>query len=151
MCPKQRWYQESRMSQRSRRTLTGWVIWLVLAAVIGSCVVPGSAFAGVLSAHTEPAIAITGRWICPAGTTPIRHDRETTSRDRYGEHRSTAHELHCRDTDGTIVLRDPFSYVVLWLGLAALVGVTVTLLSVVIAGVPGAWLINRRIDASGTR
>jgi hypothetical protein len=131
--------------------LTGCALWVALAAVIGGCVVPGSAFAGVLTAHTQPAIAITGRWVCPAGTDPIRHERETTSRDRYGEHRSTAYEVHCRDASGMIVARDPFTYVVLWLGLTTLLGAAVTLPVVAVVGMPGLWLLKRRVDPPGSR
>lgn len=139
------------MDRRTRPMVTGCTLWLVLIVAIGGCMLPASAFAGVLTAHTEPAIAITGRWVCPAGTDPIRHERETTSRDRYGEHRSTAYEVHCRDASGTIVARDPFTYVVLWLGLATLLGAAATLPVVVVIGMPASWLLKRRFDSSGSR
>jgi len=121
---------------------SGCIVWVILVGLVSSCILPVSFFVGGFTSFTTPAIQITGKIICPSGTTPTSYSYETTSRDEYGNYTpSTAYELHCLDAQGKVVKNDPIGYAFLWDGIILAAGlILAAIISLVIAAPAGALI-----------
>ncbi|MBN8579754.1 MAG: hypothetical protein J0L96_03715 [Anaerolineae bacterium] len=135
------------MNNAKTSTVSGCVIWFLLIAIIGSCVMPVFFLAGTLSSFTDFAVQTMGGWLCPDGTTPEKYTYQTTMSDEYGNPRpATAYELHCVDASGDVVKTDPIAYAFIWVGIIALLGVVLTGVLAFVFAVPGGMLVTRLLN-----
>lgn len=127
--------------------VSGCIVWFVLIAFIGSCVMPVALAAGSLTSSTDFVIVNVGTFICPEGTAPRRHSYQTTINSEYGVARpATAYELHCEDSNGDVVQTDPIAYAFIWVGVVALLGVVLTGVLALVFAVPGGMLVTRLLN-----
>jgi hypothetical protein len=126
--------------------VSGCVVWIVLIAVLGGCILPCSFIVGSITSSSEYAIQTTGKAICPEGTAPESYSYETTTTDEYGNTQpTTAYELHCVDSNGEVVKTDPVVYAFLWDGILVLVGLLLVVgLSFALAAPAGAVIAKFR-------
>ena len=131
------------MKNAGTTAFSGCLIWMLLVAIISTCILPVAMAAGGFSSFSDTAIQTTGKWLCPKDTTPESYSYGTTSLDDNGfEQPATAYELHCVDESGTVVKNDPVMYAFIWIGLFALGGLIVAIILSFIFAVPGGMLVT---------
>jgi hypothetical protein len=85
--------------------------------------------------------------ICPDGTTAESYSYATTTTDENGNSRpSTAYELHCVDTTGAVMKKDPVVYAFLWIGITGVIGLGSAALLAFALAAPAGVLIARLSD-----
>jgi hypothetical protein len=115
------------MSKTKTTAFSGCLIWLLLIAVIGGCVMPVAFIVGGVTSTTDFVIENVGAFICPEGTAPRSYSYQTTTTDEFGNARpSTAYELHCEDSNGEVVQTDPGGYAFIGVAIVALLGAALT-------------------------
>jgi ABC-type glycerol-3-phosphate transport system permease component len=125
-------------------TLSGCIIWMISIGMIASCILPIFSIIGSASSFSEFAIRITGKIICPDGTTPTSYSYQTTTTDEFGNSLpATGYELHCIDEAGTVVKSDPVGYAFLWVGLFALVGLIISIILAFLLAAPLGVMIGK--------
>jgi len=135
------------MNNVKTTAISGCVIWFLLISIIASCAMPVFFLAGSLSSFSETSINLTGKWLCPKGTTPHRNVYSTTSLDEFGNPEpATAYELQCMDSNGTVVKTDPVFYSFLWIGIWAGLGLTFSVVLTMIFAVPGGMLVTKLLE-----
>ena len=135
------------MNSMKTGAISGCVVWILLMAVLGSCILPCFFIVGSITSFSGYAIQTTGKFLCPEGTAPESYSYQTTRTDENGNTQpTTAYELHCVDSNGEVVKTDPIVYAFLWDGIFALVGLLVVVgLSFALAAPAGA-LIGRFLN-----
>jgi len=135
------------MNNARTTAISGCIIWFLLISIISSCVMPIFFVVGVVSSFSAPAIKITGRVLCPEGTTPESYSYPSTTVDEFGNPESgTAYELHCVDASGTIVKNDPVVYSFLWIGVWAVLGLITAVVLTFVFAVPGGMLVTKILN-----
>ncbi|HRQ24176.1 MAG TPA: hypothetical protein PLF42_12185 [Anaerolineales bacterium] len=135
------------MSKAKTTAFSGCLIWFLLIALIGSCVMPVAFVAGGISSASEVAIKTMGGFICPEDTTPKSYSYQSTSIDEFGNSQpSTAYELHCIDAGGEVVKEDPIVFAFGWIGIVALIGLLITVILAFVFAVPGGMLVTRLLE-----
>lgn len=136
------------MSKTKTTAVSGCLIWFVLIAVIGSCVMPVAFVVGSISSTSDYVIENVGVFICPEGTAPRSHSYATTTTDEFGNTQpSTAYELQCEDSNGDIVQTDPIAYAFIWIGIVALLCLVLTGVLAFVFAVPGGMLVTRVLNS----
>lgn len=135
------------MSKTKTTAFSGCLIWLLLIAVIGGCVMPVAFIVGGVTSTTDFVIENVGAFICPEGTAPRSYSYQTTTTDEFGNARpSTAYELHCEDSNGEVVQTDPVGYAFIWVAIVALLGAALTGILAFVFAVPGGLLVTRLLE-----
>ena len=135
------------MNNTKTTAISGCVIWFLLICMISSCVMPIFFIVGSVSSFSEFAIQTTGGWLCPEGTTPESYTYATTTADEFGNQQpSTAYELHCVDSNGTVVKEDPVVYAFIWIGIWAAIGLILSGVLTFIFAVPGGMLVTKVLN-----
>jgi hypothetical protein len=81
-------------------------VWLVLAAVFGTCLLPVAIVVTVFTTTSELAASVVGPMVCPAGSTAIIERVSTTYIDEQGfEREAMGAEMVCADASGEVVAR----------------------------------------------
>ena len=102
---------------------------------------------GSVSSFSEFAIQTTGGWLCPEGTTPESYTYATTTADEFGNQQpSTAYELHCVDSNGTVVKEDPVVYAFIWIGIWGAIGLILSGVLTFVFAVPGGMLVTKILN-----
>ena len=136
------------MKKATTGTLSGCVVWIIAFMAIGVCILPVSMAIGGFTSVSDFAIQQTGRFVCPADTTPTTRTYATTTTDENGNRQpSTAYVLQCQDASGTVVKEDPVGYSFLWIGIITGIGLLLSgILALALAapaGVLAAKFLNR--------
>ena len=135
------------MNNTKTTAISGCVIWFLLICMISSCVMPIFFIVGSVSSFSEFAIQTTGGWLCPEGTTPESYTYATTTADEFGNQQpSTAYELHCVDSSGTVVKEDPLVYAFIWIGIWAVIGLILSGVLTFVFAVPGGMLVTKILN-----
>lgn len=135
------------MDNTKTTAISGCVIWFLLIAAIGSCIMPVFFLIGSLSSFTDFGVQSMGGWLCPEGTTPEKYTHQTTLNDEYGNPRpATAYELHCVDASGEVVKKDPVVYAFIWIGIWSGVGLIVSVVLTFFLAVPGGMLATKVLN-----
>lgn len=130
------------MKPKTTGTLSGCIVWIIVFGILNACFLPISMIAGGFSSASNFAMQTIGPIICPDGTTAQSYSYATTTTDEYGNTQpSTAYELHCVDSNGDTVKKDPVLYAFLWIGMIAVIGlVTAALLAFALAAPAGMFI-----------
>jgi len=140
------------MNNTKAAAVSGCVIWFLLICTISSCVVPVFFIVGSVSSFSDFAIQTTGGWLCPEGTTPESYSYATTTADEFGNQQpSTAYELHCVDSSGTVVKEDPLVYAFIWIGIWAVIGLIISGVLTFVFAVPGGMLVTKILNKLRTQ
>ena len=132
------------MSKTKTTALSGCLIWFILITVIGSCIMPVAFIVGGITSTTDFVIENVGVFICPEGTAPRSYSYQSTTTDEFGNSQpATAYELHCEDSNGDVVQKDPIGYAFIWIGIVALLGLVVTGILSFVFAVPGGMLVTK--------
>ena len=108
------------MKSATTGTISGCVVWLLVFAVLGACLVPMALMIGGFMSGSEFAIRTVAPFICPKDTDGTVYSYSTTSYNDNGVAvPATAYELHCVDSSGTVVKEDPILFAFMWEGIAA--------------------------------
>ena len=135
------------MKKSSTGVIAGCLVWLLAFGVISVCIVPIFMVVGGITSASDFAINITGKIICPDGTTPESYSYATTTRDENGNsHPSTAYELHCVTANGEVLKNDPVGYSFMWIGIFVLVGLIVTGGLAFLLAAPAGVLISKLLN-----
>ena len=135
------------MNNTKTTAISGCVIWFLLICMISSCVMPIFFIVGSVSSFSEFAIQTTGGWLCPDGTTPESYTYATTTADEFGNQQpSTAYELHCVDSNGTVVKEDPVVYAFIWIGIWGVIGLILSGVLTFVFAVPGGMLVTKVLN-----
>ena len=135
------------MNNAKTTAISGCVIWFLLICMISSCVMPVFVIVGSVSSFSEFAIQTTGGWLCPEGTTPESYTYATTTADEFGNQQpSTAYELHCVDSNGTVVKEDPVVYAFIWIGIWGAIGLILSGVLTFVFAVPGGMLVTKVLN-----
>ena len=135
------------MNNAKSTAVSGCVIWFLLICIISSCVMPVFFIVGSVSSFSEFAIQTTGGWLCPEGTTPESYTYATTTADEFGNQQpSTAYELHCVDSNGTVVKEDPVVYAFIWIGIWGAIGLILSGVLTFVFAVPGGMLVTKILN-----
>jgi ABC-type glycerol-3-phosphate transport system permease component len=135
------------MNNTKTTAISGCVIWFLLICMISSCVMPIFFIVGSVSSFSEFAIQTTGGWLCPEGTTPESYTYATTTADEFGNQQpSTAYELHCVDSNGTVVKEDPVVYAFIWIGIWGAIGLILSGVLTFVFAVPGGMLVTKVLN-----
>ena len=135
------------MNNAKSTAVSGCVIWFLLICIISSCVMPVFFIVGSVSSFSEFAIQTTGGWLCPEGTMPESYTYATTTADEFGNQQpSTAYELHCVDSSGTVVKEDPVVYAFIWIGIWGAIGLILSGVLTFVFAVPGGMLVTKILN-----
>jgi ABC-type glycerol-3-phosphate transport system permease component len=135
------------MKNSTAGTLSGCVVWIVVMGIVLSCILPVFFIIGSFTSFSEYAVTFTGKYVCPAGTTPQGYTYETTTTDEYGHQQpAIAKELHCIDQAGTVVKNDPIVYAFLWIGIFALLGLILSGILAFALAAPAGVLVTRILN-----
>ncbi len=135
------------MNNAKTTAVSGCVIWFLLICTISSCVMPVFFIVGSVSSFSDFAIRTTGGWLCPEGTTPESYSYATTTTDEFGNTQpSTAYELHCVDSSGTVVKEDPVVYAFTWIGIWGVIGLILSGVLTFVFAVPGGMLVTKILN-----
>lgn len=128
-------------------TLSGFIVWIIACGLISSCLAPTAMMIGSFTSFSDFAIRLTGRFICPEGTTPDVRSYATTTTDEYGNSQpATAYVLQCLNTGGTVVKEDPVGYAFLWMGILAAIGLLLSVVLAFVLAAPAGVLISRFLN-----
>jgi hypothetical protein len=128
-------------------TASGCVVWIILFCLLGSCLFPAAMLAGGFTSVTNFAMQTVGTFICPEGTAGQSYSYATTTTDEFGNPQpSTAYELHCVDSNGEVVKKDPVLYAFLWMGGIVLIGLVIAALLAFVLAAPAGVLIARVLN-----
>ena len=137
------------MKSAKTSAASGCLVWVLSMGFIAACVLPISIVIGSLTSFSQSAINITGKYLCPDGTTPESYSYQTTATDEFGNTQpSTAYELHCIDQGGEVVKEDPIVYSFLWIGVFALIGLVFSGILAFALAAPAGVLIGRLLTRS---
>lgn len=135
------------MKNRTAGTLSGCVIWIVVAGILGSCIIPILSVVGSVTSFSQYAINTTGNYLCPEGTTPESYTYDTTTTDDFGNPQpATGVELHCVDQNGNVVKKDPVLYAFIWIGVFMLIGLIISGILAFVFAAPAGVLITRLLN-----
>jgi hypothetical protein len=136
------------MNNAKTTAVSGCIIWFLLITFISSCIMPVSFAVGGVTSSTNFVIENVGTFLCPEGTAPRRHTYQTTTPDEYGNPRpATAYELHCEDSNGEVVEKDPIAYAFIWIAICAVIGFIVSVILTFVLSVPGGMLVTRVLNS----
>jgi hypothetical protein len=128
-------------------TLSGCVVWIIVFGVVNLCFVPAAMMIGGFTSVTNFAMQTVGTFICPEGTAGQSYSYATTTTDEFGNSQpSTAYELHCVDSNGEVVKKDPVLYAFLWMGGFVGIGLIAAALIAFALAAPAGVLIARVLD-----
>jgi len=114
------------MEMRSKRSLSGCLIWIIAFLLVSGCLVPVSLFvSGMSTFFSEDLIAPTlGPYLCPVNTNAEIITYDSTIIDQDGFTRaSTSYEMICKSPDGITVENLGGSYALIWSGIFVVVSV----------------------------
>ncbi|MBE7436391.1 MAG: hypothetical protein HS100_20920 [Anaerolineales bacterium] len=136
------------MNNKTTTAVSGCLIWFLLITIIGSCIMPVAFAVGGVTSSTDFVIVNVGAFLCPEGTAPRSYSYQTTTTDEYGNTRpSTAYELHCEDSNGEVVEKDPIAYAFIWIGICAVIGLIISAVLTFILAVPGGMLVTKVLNS----
>lgn len=111
------------MKTTTAGTVSGCIVWIIVFGILSLCLFPVSMMIGGFTAPSQLAMQTLGPMLCPEGTTAESYSYPSTTTDEYGNTQpSTAYELHCVDSAGTVVKEDPVQFAFLWTGIMAAAG-----------------------------
>ncbi len=126
---------------------SGCVVWIIVFGILSSCLFPAAMMIGGFTSVTNFAMETVGTFICPEGTVGRSYSYATTTTDEFGNSQpSTAYELHCVDSNGEVVKKDPILYAVLWTGSIVVIGLVSAALLAFALAAPAGLLIARVLD-----
>lgn len=132
------------MNPKSTGAVSGCLIWILVFGVISSCLAPLGMIVGGVTSVSNFAMQTIAPLICPEGTTAESYSYATTSVDEFGNTQpSTAYELHCVDSTGTVVKEDPVLYAFLWMGIIVVLGLVIAAGLAFFLATPAGVLISR--------
>ncbi len=132
------------MKSTTTGAVSGCIVWVIVFAVISSCLLPAAMMIGGFTSASNFAIDFTGQFLCPQGTKPVSYSYATTTTDEYGNRQpSTAYELHCIDASGEVVKEDPIAFAFLWIGIIAATGLAIGAILAFLLAAPAGMLIAR--------
>lgn len=134
------------MNPKSTGAVSGCLIWILVFGVISSCLAPLGMIVGGVTSVSNFAMQTIAPLICPEGTTAESYSYATTSVDEFGNTQpSTAYELHCVDSTGTVVKEDPVLYAFLWMGIIVVLGLVIAAGLAFFLATPAGVLISRML------
>lgn len=134
------------MNPKSTGAVSGCLIWILVFGVISSCLAPLGMIVGGVTSASNFAMQTIAPLICPEGTTAESYSYATTSVDEFGNTQpSTAYELHCVDSTGTVVKEDPVLYAFLWMGIIVVLGLVIAAGLAFFLATPAGVLISRML------
>jgi hypothetical protein len=135
------------MKNRTTGALSACLVWVLLAGILSSCILPVFFVVGSVTSFSQYAIQLTGNYLCPEGTTPEGYTYDTTTTDDFGNAQpATGMELHCVDQNGTVVKNDPVLYAFIWIGVFALTGLIISGILAFVFAAPAGVLITRLLN-----
>jgi hypothetical protein len=135
------------MNNAKTGTLSGCIIWIIVFGTLSFCFLPASMMIGGFTSATNFAMQTVGSLICPEGTAGQSYSYPTTTTDEFGNSQpSTAYELHCIDTNGKVVKKDPILFAFLWMGSVVVIGLGLAALLAFALAAPAGVLIARVWD-----
>lgn len=135
-----------KISMKSAQTgaISGCVVWIVVFGLLSVCLLPLSMMVGGFTSVTNIAMQTVAPLICPEGTSAQAHSYATTRTDEFGNSQpSTAYEMHCVDSNGTVVKRDPILYAFFWTGSFAVAALLASAALALALAAPAGILITR--------
>ena len=127
--------------------ISGCIVWIIVFGTLGLCLFPIAMMVGGFTSVSDFAMQTVAPLICPEGTTAESYSYATTTTDEFGNSQpSTAYEMHCVDTSGTVVKEDPVLYAFLWTGIMAVIGLVIAALLAFALAAPAGVLIARVLD-----
>lgn len=134
------------MNPKSTGAVSGCLIWILVFGVISSCLAPLGMIVGGVTSASNFAMQTIAPLICPEGTTAESYSYATTTQDEFGNTQpSTAYELHCVDSSGTVVKEDPVLYAFLWMGIMVAIGLVIAAGLAFFLAAPAGVLISRML------
>jgi len=76
---------------------SGCVVWILLIGVLSMCILSSSIIVGIGAPPDEFTLHTTGKFLCPAGSTPETYVHE------WGVDRIKDYEIYCVDADGHVM------------------------------------------------
>lgn len=135
------------MKTTAAGTVSGCIVWIIVFGGLSLCLFPIAVMIGGFTAPSQLAMQTLGPLLCPAGTTAESYSYPSTTTDEYGNSQpSTAYEMHCIDTNGTIVKKDPVSYAFLWTEITAILGLAIAALLALVLAAPVGVVIVRLLN-----
>ena len=135
------------MKPATTGTVSGCIIWLIVFALLSSCLLPVGMVIGGFTSVTDFAMQTLEPLICPDGTTAKSRSYATTTTDDFGNSQpSTAYVMQCVDVNGGAVKEDPVAYAFIWIGIIAGIGLILAGILAFVFAAPAGVLITRLID-----
>lgn len=128
-------------------TVSGCLVWIVVFGILSLCFFPAAMMIGGFTSVSNFAMKTIGTFICPEGTVGQPYSYPTTTTDEFGNSQpSTAYEMHCVDTNGEVVKKDPIVYAFLWMGAMVVSGLGVAALLAFLLAAPAGMLIAKVLN-----
>ena len=135
------------MKPATTGTVSGCIIWLIVFALLSSCLLPVGMVIGGFTSVTDFAMQTLEPLICPDGTTAKSRSYATTTTDDFGNSQpSTAYVMQCVDVNGGVVKEDPVAYAFIWISIIAGIGLILAGILALVFAAPAGVLIKRLIN-----
>jgi ABC-type glycerol-3-phosphate transport system permease component len=133
-------------------TVSGCIVWIILFGILSFCFLPAAMTIGGFTSVTNFAMQTIGPLLCPEGTAGQSYSYATTTTNEYGNSQpSPAYELHCVDSNGEVVKKDPILYAFLWTGSIVVIGLVIAAFLAFAFAAPAGVLIARVLDRNKKR
>lgn len=136
------------MKPAASGAVSGCAVWVLVFLALVSCLLPVAVAAGgITSTLSSGFVARTLEpYLCPDGSTADIITYWTTTRDEYGHPvPTTAYEMQCLDSEGSVVRAPSPDYGFIWTGILAAVGLVLSLVLAFVLAAPAGMLVARLI------
>ena len=135
------------MRSATTGAVSGCLVWIIACGVISMCLLPVSMAVGGITSTSDFAIQQTAPIVCPENTTPAVRTYASTTTDENGNRQpATAYVLQCLDASGEVVMEDPVGYAFIWMGVIAVIGLSLSAVLAFVLAAPAGVLITKFIN-----
>jgi hypothetical protein len=136
------------MKNAKAGTLSGCIVWGIVSGSLSLCFLPVAMMVGGFTSVSNFAMQTIGPLILPEGTVGQSYSYATTTTDEFGNSQSsTAYEMHCVDSNGEVVKKDPVLYVFVWIGSNMVIGLVIAALLAFAPPAPAGVIIARLLSS----
>ena len=145
------------MKSATTGAVSGCVVWMIVFCVLSLCLLPAALMVGILTSllSVDFVATILGPYFCPQDSkVEIITHKSTGVNSSGGRYSSTSYEMQCVDSDGIVVREPSQDYVIIWLGILAVIGLILSALGAFLLAAPaGVFIVSlsNRLRNANTR
>lgn len=135
------------MKSATTTAVSGCLVWIITFCLLCSCLLPILLPVAGFTSTNGFAVDILAPYLCPRESTAEIITHQTTSVDSSGFSRpSTAYEMQCVASTGSVVREPSPDYAFIWYGILAIIGLILSALIAFLLAAPAGVLIGKLVN-----